>query len=250
MTDQNEDNTEAKVKKAECSQCGGERNCDIIGNYDDMYSDEHMDACTSWYLMKCRGCDHVFVQTVSGNSEDYDFGYDETGQETMIYHETIKYWPALSKRKKPEWISDYGAIEVPNTGNLDEALAELYSALNNDLYALASIGVRTAFDIAAELLGVDPEETFASKLKNLVKEGHIGKVDKERLEVLVEAGGASAHRGWKPNAKELSLLMDILESFLYHAFVLPHRKTVLEAETKKMKAAIPPRKKKRPEKKT
>jgi hypothetical protein len=66
-------------------------------------------------------------------------------------------------------------------------------------------------------------------------------VDKERLEILVDAGGASAHRGWYPTAENLGSMMDILEHFVEVAFVEPRRKTMLNAKAAKVKTDVPPR---------
>jgi len=58
------------VRKAECSECGGPRNCEIRGRYDDRYDDDDsgFSGNVTWYILECRGCEHVFVQTVSTNS--------------------------------------------------------------------------------------------------------------------------------------------------------------------------------------
>lgn len=105
------------VRKSECSQCGGVRNCDIRGKHVAHYNDEQLSACTEWYILECRGCEHVFVQTIGTNSEDYYHYYEENGSTGTAVNETIKYWPALSKRKKPEWMSDYG-IAAENVGEV------------------------------------------------------------------------------------------------------------------------------------
>jgi hypothetical protein len=151
------------VRKAECSQCGGIRNCDILGEHADRYEDDDFQGNTVWYILKCRGCEHVFVQTVSTNSEDYDNYYEEDGSAGISYKETIKYWPALSKRKKPEWMSEYG-IDSDNVESLSAAMLELYGALENDMRMLAATGIRTTYDIASELLGINPNFTFEKKL--------------------------------------------------------------------------------------
>jgi hypothetical protein len=182
------------VKKAECAQCGGLRNCDIVGKHDQRGGEEYFQWHKAWYLLQCRGCEHVFVQTVSTNSEDYDCDYGPDGETVTEYIETIRYWPAQSRRKRPGWMSETG-IDAPNVDALDRALNELYGALNNDLHMLAAIGLRTSFDVAAELLSIEPDQPFKSKLEKLVASGHIGKVDQSRLEVLVEAGSASAPVG-------------------------------------------------------
>jgi hypothetical protein len=80
--------------------------------------------------------------------------------------------------------------------------------------------LRTAFDRASELLGVDPAKKFAEKLTDLVSCGNIGSSEKDTLDTLTDAAGAAAHRGWKPNPKELNTMMDIIEAFLYRTFIL------------------------------
>lgn len=225
-------------KKAKCSSCGGERNCDILASFENRGGDDFIDWCTEWHLLRCRGCELVFVQTVSTNSEDYEDYYDENDQHVTQHFETIDYWPALSKRSQPDWLNLI-AVQGRDESSLLRALSELYVALNNDLAMLSGIAIRTAFDAAAELLGIDPALTFKQKLEALVAEGHIGKLDLERLEALVDAGSASAHRGWVPSSEDLETLMDLLEHFLDQTFVAPEKKKRLDEKAAKVRAKVP-----------
>ena len=236
------DKTSDAIRSAECSECGGVRFCDIVGKYSERGGDTYFQYHVDWYLLVCRGCQHVFVQTVSTNSEDYDEWYDDKGETQGGYRKQIKYWPTLSKRKSSDWFSD-GFIQSgdKDTYKLAISLGELYGALNNDLNMLAGIGIRTSIDIAAELLGIDHNQPFNAKLQALEKEGHIGKVERSHLEVIVDAGSACAHRGWLPSSHELNTMMDALERFIHDAFVAPTRKERLSAEVAKMKTKIPPR---------
>ncbi len=233
-------NEPSELKKARCSECGGERNCDILGDYDDRDSDGDMSWSTHWHLLRCRGCEHVFVQTVSINSEDIDYFYEEDGSTGGNYCETITYWPALSTRVPPDWLNQ---ISVPDKdcGLLNTYLNELYGALNSDLNTLSAIGIRTSFDMAAELLGVDENKTFKQKLEALVASNHIGALHLERLETLIEAGNASAHRGWRPKAEDLDVMMDVLEHFIHDAFVAPEKKKRLDAKVAAVKGKVPAR---------
>jgi hypothetical protein len=229
-----------KMRKAECSECGGIRNCDICGEHAIRYDDGNFQGETLWYILKCRGCDHVFVQTVSTNSEDYDIPHEEDGPTGITYNETISYWPALSQRKRPKWMRDYG-IDAENVDTLNVPMRELYGALDNDLRILAAIGIRTAYDIASELLGIDSSLRFEQKLDALVTSGRIGVVDKNRLEMVIDAGSASAHRGWRPTASDLDTMMDVLEHFIHDSFVVPHRRKELDEKAAKVKGTVPPR---------
>jgi hypothetical protein len=67
----------------------------------------------------------------------------------------------MSPVKKPEWMSEAGKDTVDS--DLDASLVELYGALDNDLNMLAAIGIRTSFDIAAGLLGIDQEMPFKKR---------------------------------------------------------------------------------------
>ncbi|MGH9915345.1 MAG: DUF4145 domain-containing protein [Pyrinomonadaceae bacterium] len=122
-------------------------------------------------------------------------------------------------------------------------MTELYGALEGDLLTLAAIGVRTCFDVAAGLLKIDPSITFAQKLDKLVEAGHIGMLDRSRLATLVDAGSASAHRGWRPSSADVETMTDALEHFIHSAFVAPEEQNLLNAKLAKVKNNVPMRSK-------
>ncbi|MFC0385136.1 DUF4145 domain-containing protein [Muricoccus vinaceus] len=195
---------------------------------------------TDWYILQCKECDYVFAQTDDTWSEAYSH-HDEDGQEHYELEHMYDYWPALSKRDKPEWIGDNSISGVKDVDALHTAMMELYGALNSNLPMLSAIGIRTCFDVASELLEVDPALTFVEKLDALMEAKHIREVDRKRLEVAVEAGNASAHRGWKPTANDLATTMTILEHFIFDAFVQPNRRKKLDEDALKMKGTVPPK---------
>lgn len=228
------------LRKAECAECGGMRNCDIVGEHLESGDDGPVQFWTHWYILKCRGCAYVFVQTTASNSESYDWEVDENGEQHESYREQISYWPAVSKREVPTWYSDLDDDYV-YMDDLRTALRELYAALDNDLHILAAVGARLAFDTTAMLLGVDERLTFEQKLECLVLKGLIGSVDIGRMEMLIEAGNASIHRGWRPATDELSTVMDVLEHFLHTALIEPARKKRLDEQAVKVKSRVPGR---------
>lgn len=190
----------------------------------------------------------MFCQTVKIFSEDFDHEWDpKTQQDVLVYDEVVAYWPAISKRKAPDWFAPAGFIGVHD--RLYEAMTELYVALDNDLIRLASAGVRTAFDIASELLDVNAELTFKEKLDELVASSRINAVDRERLEALTEAGSASMHRGWLPTSSDLSTMVEILEHFVHRTFVAPALEQKLTEKSASLRKTVPPRKPRRKTKK-
>jgi len=230
----------AKIKKAECSRCGGIRNCEIRGEHEETYTYEQFQAWTSWYILECRGCEYIFVQKVDTNSEDHEPFYEEDGSVGYELLENRSYWPAVSKRKKPDWLLNFG-VSFDEAKGLNEALIEVYGALNSDLNMLAAIGIRTVYDIASEILGVDPNLSFKQKLDSLVKLGGIGALDVDRIETIIDAGSASVHRGWRPNSNDLNTMMDVLEHFIEKLFIAPVREKRLSDDAAKVKKSVPTR---------
>ncbi|WP_353035168.1 DUF4145 domain-containing protein [Mesorhizobium sp. M1328] len=64
-------------------------------------------------------------------------------------------------------------IEHDKSADLEACLFQIYKALDHDLNILAAIGIRSAFDVASEVLGIDPEQAFEAKLKTMEDSGLI-----------------------------------------------------------------------------
>jgi hypothetical protein len=98
-------------------------------------------------------------------------------------------------------------------------LEEVYSALHSDSRCLAMMGARTVLDLVF-VDKVGDVRTFGEKLKALEELGVIGAQNREFLSAAVDAGSAAAHRGFKPNEKDLGLVLDIVENLLQAVYVL------------------------------
>jgi Domain of unknown function (DUF4145) len=206
--------------KSHCPTCGPGRFANVLHKDRDRRDDDEtgMWEETTSYMLQCGGCRTVFFQQDYINSEDYG----PEGPE-----KTTTYYPAPAKRKRPGWFSP---IDIDM--GLHDLLKETYNALDVDARVLSATGARTAFDRASELLKIDPALTFKEKLSELQSEGHISLSEFQHLDILTDAGGAAAHRGWKPKPDQLDTVMAILENFI-------HRKFVIEAEAKRLKAELP-----------
>ena len=216
--------------RGHCPDCGADRLSDVVGHGCRTFDLDERHGIweqVDYRILQCRGCEAVYFQIDSVFSEDIDAEINtETGEwETVAVHK-ITHWPSPSKRRQPTWQSELFSIDR----DLSAIVDDVYVALNNDLLVLSAIGIRTAFDRASELLGVDPAENFSQKLLALVKLGKIGLSEKETLDTLADAGSTAAHRGWKPKPQELDTMMNIIEGFLHRAFVLRSRGEKLEAE--------------------
>ncbi|UCA46163.1 DUF4145 domain-containing protein [Pseudochrobactrum sp. XF203] len=231
-------------RKAFCANCKGDRHCEIKGHHRESESDHHMYWWTDWYLLVCCGCDHIFAESVSSDSEShYQVGISPDGEPEYEHHEEIRSWPARFKRDRPSWLEGlHKSIKHNKSHDFQSCLLQVYEALDHDLNILAGIGTRTVFDIATEILGIDSELPFIEKLNEMVAKNLITSSQKDHLEVVIDAGGASAHRGWLPHVEDLNTLMDILESFIHDSFVLPAKKKATDESVAKVKGKVPPRK--------
>lgn len=228
--------------RAHCAKCGGERNCAIKGRHYEHFKERHVDWGVTWLILACCGCDYVFAQTMSWHSENVDYDVDEDGQQTMSQIYAISTWPARSRRELPNWFAQQTLPPVvENAQVLNETLSELYAALNADLRALSSIAIRTVLDVASEHLGAEPSHDFKQKLNDMVDMGRLLDTDKAQLEILVDSGNASAHRGWVPTSDDLNALMTTLERFIYDAVVYPAEQKAHKEKLASIGAKVPPR---------
>jgi hypothetical protein len=217
--------------KGHCPECGPDRNADVVGFHRWRWDNDETGLWGSveYYILKCRGCESAYFKTSEYCSEDIDQRTNPiTGQWEGELVETAKYWPAPSKRKRPEWIYDLTGADW----GLSYLFRDIYTALDNGLNILAAMGIRTVFDKASELVGIDPAITFNEKLDELLAMGKIGQDERQTLDVLTDAGSAAAHRGWNPSPEELDTMMAIIEAFLYRTFILGEA-------AKKLKAGVP-----------
>jgi hypothetical protein len=218
----------SKTIKGHCPKCGPHRTALIVKeHYEHWEHEEHGIWLDTYFrVLKCLGCEEVYVQKAQTFSED--IGYDDDDPEK------IEFWPAPVKRERPSW---HNALRMLDN-RLHSLLEETYVAYSADIRTLAAIGLRTTLDCATEKLQIDPAISFEEKLDELVSLGHIGKKNRESLTSLTDAGNAAAHRGWTPKPKELDTMLDILEHFLHHTFILADRATDL-------KGNVPPKPKRK-----
>ena len=245
------DSQNRSIMKAHCPSCDGSRNCKIEGHYQKVFGEELVGFWTNNFLLVCQGCETVFFQTVEYCSENYDETTDFNGRPNGIrYIPTTKTWPSPLKRLIPERFKKYRVHIYDNYSKLlGRMLEEVYEAYDKDLLILASVGIRTCFDIVSTSLSIDPNLSFAKKLEKLRDDGYVTQEEMDNLAVLVEAGNASAHRGWFPNTQDVRILLNILENFIENTIIKPIETKMLEETVATIKEKIPPRPPRPPRKK-
>jgi Domain of unknown function (DUF4145) len=221
--------------RGHCPNCDADRNAEVLAEdtLEEVHEESGIWFRSAYSILRCLGCDRRYIRLVELCSEDCDHDFDPTtGETSLTPNERVTYWPAIPRtratRRRPDWLwcdplePDLSLAPASEYPELASLLGEVYTALDNKLHILATIGMRTVFDCASQKLGADPNQSFAEKLKQLTAGNKIGGEEKEILSVLADAGSAAAHRGWKPTEDDIDHLMDALENFLERAFVLKH----------------------------
>lgn len=208
-----------------CNQCLRKTKHEILYSFDRSEGDSDFHRCHNYQVIRCRGCENVSYRTVYTDSDMCD---PEDGQWS-----TCTNYPPFVSRKKPEWLN-----ELP--WKLRQVMDEVYIAIHADCNYLATVGARTAVDLLI-LEKVDDVGSFDQKVQRLLGDSHITTSEAVLLKTIIEAGNASAHRGFRTTSKQLRSVMDILEMLLEKFYASAKRKKKLAEQADDLKRHIPPR---------
>lgn len=164
--------------------------------------------------ISCRGCKTAAIREkiVKKNTEG--------GQ--------LIYKPPRLWLQQPKWVEDEA---IDNT--VYGLLVEVYSAANDNQFRLLAMGVRAVLDYVMTYL-VNDIGGFEKKLDEMVKQEHISRKQKDMLLVVIDAGSATAHRGFKPPRDLLMQMIDVMGIIIRQHYITgPMLQT--------LKTHIPPR---------
>lgn len=149
------------------------------------------------------------------------------------YVHKTDYYPPLPLRIRPNWLA-----RLPE--NYRSILNEVYSALDNSLFRLASAGTRTVIDcLIIDQIG--DIGGFEEKVKKLVSKGIIDDDERDILLPLIDAASASIHRSFNPSEDLIKHMMDILEKILFKVYIEPKEKQALKEKAKALREKTPKR---------
>ncbi|WP_415878554.1 DUF4145 domain-containing protein [Methylomonas sp. TEB] len=168
----------------------------------------------SYSFTKCKKCsapslfvDEYWTQTTSPEeakciAEEVKInGVSKSGN---LVHSHI--YPGFLKEPFPQWTHD-----------LEETYMvlfwEVYQAAALGLNSLAMMGIRAIIDKFA-LDKIGDIGGFAKKLNTLLNAKIINADQHALLEVVVDAGNASAHRGYKPDNNHVKICLQIIEQLI------------------------------------
>lgn len=144
--------------------------------------------------------------------------------------DSVTFQPPRLWRRPPDWLSQL----EPRDPDMHGLLVEIYSAANGEQTRLLAMGVRAALDHLMMLMLGSDKGTFKHKLDEMVQKGHLTKQQRDNLDIVIDAGSASAHRGFKPPVELLDEMIAVTEGLVRGYYITgPMLNT--------MKAHIPPR---------
>lgn len=162
-------------------------------------------------MIECLGCGSIKLRVETWSSE-----HDIDEHNEVI--PSVSYYPPAVFRSKPRWLFDLIMASSLDDGNIYDLLTEIYVALQNDQRALAAMGIRALLENV--IIGkVSDHGTFSKNLMEFEKHGYISRMQRERLETILEAGHAAIHRRYKPSKEDLITLVDISESLIESIYI-------------------------------
>jgi hypothetical protein len=221
----NETSKPAKIVRAHCNGCLGEKNHQLLQTEETVFSESVNDGqyeiqCgTNYEMLKCMGCGSVALRATSWFSEE-------------PMESRVRYYPPAISRRMPYWVSD---IETKGDNTfIEDILREVYIALQNDSRRLATMGIRALLEhVMIDKIG--DKGNFIANLNEFQKQGYVAPKQREILDVVLEVGHAAMHRSYNPSEDDLKSAIDIAENLIQTIYV--HKK-----KAHKMKSTIPKRK--------
>ena len=179
----------------------------------------------SFQLMRCEHCKNITLCI--------DHWVHPGSMIGDAYIERTEYYPPLTFREKPNW---FNSLDKKH----QQILSEVYLAIDNSLFTLASSGVRTALDrLIIEKIG--DVGTFEKKIKSLVLNKIITEEEKFLLISVIDAGSASSHRGFSPDEELINHIMEITEHIFYKINIEKEKAEKLKEIAEKLAKATPRR---------
>jgi len=166
-----------------------------------------------WKISECMGCEKINLNVFMRHSPFED--------DVLIHH-----FPTKDFRPFPIWITHLNK-------DFTELLSEIYLSLNVGNIRLPLMGARTLLDMfIVDKIG--DTGTFKNKLQKLVDEKYISNSSRELLDLALEYGNATIHRGYQPTKEEINGVLDIIENILHSE--------ALTDKTKELRKSVPKKK--------
>jgi Domain of unknown function (DUF4145) len=177
-------------ERCHCNDCGRETNHNIKWSDDHQGPDE--DGLSAQQitreLLECAGCGELVLRhsSLRVSPDEPPAILDQTFQPPRLW------------RSPPDWLGTIAASDP----DLHGLMCEVYSCANDAQVRSLSMGIRAVLDrLMFRMLADNDIGSFDAKLTELVKRGHLAQHQKELLAVVIDAGSASSHRGYRPPSR-------------------------------------------------
>lgn len=201
-----------KNKKIFCRNCKKVTNHSVLQNVvrDDSDEENEIWVRYEYKTLQCKGCEIVCLLEEITCSEDYD---PETGQLD------------IERRVYPE--SSYGdrdslseAYLLPNI--IKSIYIETITSFNHNLYILTGIGLRAIVEAICKDKKIIKGK-LNRKINQLQENGFMTEQEVELLHMNRYIGNSATHELIKIPKDELKTGLDIIESILQNAYILPQK---------------------------
>lgn len=197
------------------------------GHTSDLLCSQEVHIIPSERILRYKTFDDVIQQLRDWASHSSHGGCPTTSDQSpksMFLREMNNVY-LLKPSDLPKWYADLPV-------NIHEMLLEVRYTLQRELSALPSMGLRSVIDmICNERVG--DIGGFAEKLRQLEEKRLITPKKRQIIESILEVGHASVHRGHFPTAKDLKVVMDIVDHLLEELYVLDKTSESLRASVPK-----------------
>ena len=166
-----------------------------------------MEGLAKTKVLSCRGCKELSVR-----EDIFEGSVPQDKEESPSY---TTYTPPRLWHQPPKWLSDLEHYDPDLKGLLDE----VYSATHDKQIRLLSMGVRSVLDRMMTLVLGNDVGNFKQQLSGMVKEGHFTARQAENIEVVIDAGSASTHRGFKPSCELLEEMVIVMEGLVREHYI-------------------------------
>src|SRR5262249_39526316 len=139
----------------------------------------------------------------------------------------VAQYPPSMARRTPDWMTPLSPSRAQIPKQILELMEEIYLALQSGSRRLVAMGIRTALEQVMRAK-VGDHRRFSSFLDAFQAEHYISIRQRNNLEAIINAGHASAHRGWQPSDPEISTLLDITEGIVETVFIHEWRAAQLD----------------------
>lgn len=198
------------VKMVDCVRCGISTNHDIVCKFEDDIEDGVPVEYDHYLIVKCRGC--CFLSFVREYLLEDNLIVNQDG--TSESHPTVLVYP----KRNTVFSGIEGSHNLPP--NVKIIYKETIEALNNDLFVLAAMGIRTIVETVCEDNKASGKD-LNQKIDGLVSIGLVTSKGSEILHNLRFMGNEAAHNVKTHDSKELSAALKVIDHLLIEVYIIP-----------------------------